>query len=51
MVTKDIPDNMVAAGNPCRVIREITEEDKKYYYKNLKFDEEAWTKIEKNCSY
>lgn len=51
VVTKDIPDNMVAAGNPCRVIREITEEDKKYYYKNLKFDEEAWTKIEKNCSY
>ncbi|MFQ6808450.1 MAG: maltose acetyltransferase domain-containing protein [Blautia sp.] len=51
VVTKDIPDNMVAAGNPCRVIREITEEDKKYYYKNRKFDEEAWTKIEKNCSY
>ena len=51
VVTKDIPDNMVAAGNPCRVIHEITEEDKKYYYKNRKFDEEAWTKIEKNCSY
>ncbi|MDO5518766.1 MAG: sugar O-acetyltransferase, partial [Clostridium sp.] len=31
VVTKDIPDNMIAVGNPCRVIREITEEDRKYY--------------------
>jgi acetyltransferase-like isoleucine patch superfamily enzyme len=29
VVVKDIPDNSVAVGNPCRVIREITEEDKK----------------------
>lgn len=28
VVNKDIPDNSVAAGNPCRVIRPITEEDK-----------------------
>lgn len=28
VVTKDIPDNVVAAGVPCKVIREITEEDK-----------------------
>ena len=28
VVTHDIPDNVVAAGNPCRVIRPITEEDK-----------------------
>ena len=46
VVTKDIPDNMVAAGNPCRIIREITEEDKKYYYKDREFDEEAWANIE-----
>lgn len=38
VVTKDIPDNMIAVGNPCKVIREITEEDKKYYYKNKVFD-------------
>lgn len=38
VVTKDIPDNVIAAGNPCRVIREITEEDRIYYYKNLIFD-------------
>lgn len=29
VVTKDIPDNVVAAGNPCRVIRPITKEDQK----------------------
>ncbi len=38
VVTKDIPDNMIAAGNPCRIIREITEEDRDYYYKDRKFD-------------
>ena len=39
VVTKDIPDNVVAAGNPCKVIRKITEEDKKYYFKKLKVEE------------
>jgi maltose O-acetyltransferase len=28
VVTKDVPDNVVAAGNPCRIIREITANDK-----------------------
>lgn len=32
VVTKDIPSGVIAAGNPCRVIREITEEDKKKYW-------------------
>lgn len=31
VVTKDIPDNVVAVGNPCRVLRPITEEDKAYW--------------------
>lgn len=31
VVNRDIPDGVIAAGNPCRVIREITEEDKKKY--------------------
>jgi len=38
VVSKDIPDNVIAAGNPCRVIRAITEDDRKYYYKNREFD-------------
>lgn len=38
IVTKDIPDNVVAVGNPCKVIRKITEEDRKYYYKSNEFD-------------
>ncbi|WP_050607609.1 sugar O-acetyltransferase [Clostridium niameyense] len=37
VVTKDIPANAIAAGNPCKIIRQITEEDRKYYYKNYKF--------------
>ena len=37
VVTKDIPDNMIAVGNPCKVIREIKEEDRKYYYKDRIF--------------
>lgn len=47
VVTKDIPANVVAAGNPCKVIREITEDDRKYYYKDRVFDDEAWEKINK----
>lgn len=35
VVTKDIPDNCVAVGNPCKVIRTITEEDKKRNYDKL----------------
>lgn len=46
VVTKDIPDWVVAAGNPCRVIRQITDADKKYYYKDREFDPEAWEYIE-----
>ena len=38
VVTKDIPDNAIAAGNPCRVIRYITDKDKKYYFKDREFD-------------
>lgn len=47
VVTKDIPDWVIAAGNPCKVIREITEEDRKYYFKDREFDEEAWAEVVK----
>ena len=42
VVTRDIPDNRVAAGNPCRVLREITEEDRQYYYRDRAFDVEDY---------
>ena len=34
VVTHDIPEDSVAAGSPCRVIRPIGEQDEKYYYKD-----------------
>lgn len=45
VVTKDIPEWVVAGGNPCKVIREITESDRKYYYRDREFDEEVWEQI------
>lgn len=33
VVNRDIPDGVVAVGNPCRVLRKITEEDRKKYWK------------------
>lgn len=42
VVTKDIPEWVIAAGNPCKVIREITNADKEFYFKGKKFDAEAW---------
>lgn len=38
IVTKDIPANVLAFGNPCKVIREITDQDKDYYYKKIKLE-------------
>ena len=38
VVTKDIPSNVVAVGNPCRVLREIGERDREYYFKDLRID-------------
>lgn len=38
VVTKDIPANVVAVGNPCRVLREINERDREYYFKDRKID-------------
>jgi len=34
VVTKDIPSGMVAVGNPCRILREVNEHDRKYYFKD-----------------
>lgn len=38
VVTKDIPANVVAVGNPCKVLREINEHDKEFYFKDRKIN-------------
>lgn len=45
VVTRDIPARSVAAGNPCRVIRAITDADRVFYYRDRKFDPEAWADV------
>lgn len=40
VVTKDLLSNVVAVGNPCRVLREVNERDKEYYFKDQKIDYE-----------
>ena len=40
VVTKDIPANVVAVGNPCRVLRPIDERDREYYFKERKIPPE-----------
>lgn len=40
IVTKDLPANVVAVGNPCKVLRPINERDKEYYYKDRKINYE-----------
>ncbi|WP_446320559.1 sugar O-acetyltransferase [Vibrio vulnificus] len=39
VVTKDIPANVVAVGNPCRVLRPIGEHDKRYFYRDKVIDD------------
>ena len=38
IVVKDIESNVVAVGNPCRVLREINEHDKEFYFKDKRID-------------
>jgi galactoside O-acetyltransferase len=38
VVTRDIPENVVAVGNPCRVMREISERDSKYFNRDEEID-------------
>lgn len=40
IVTRDLPPNVVAVGNPCRVLREINEHDREYYFKDRKISHE-----------
>lgn len=45
VVNRSIPEWSVAAGNPCRVIRTITEEDRNKYFDGRLIDDEAWQHI------
>ena len=42
VVTKDIPSDVVAVGNPCRVLRPVGEKDREYYFKDKKIPEELY---------
>lgn len=37
-MTKDIPSNVIAVGNPCHILREVNEHDREYYFKNNRID-------------
>ena len=47
VVTRDVPEWTVAAGNPCRVIRSITEEDRFTFFKDCQADEAAKEEMER----
>ena len=42
IVTKDIPSNTIAVGNPCKVIREVNDRDREFYFKDRRID---WSAI------
>jgi len=42
VVTKDIPSNVVAVGNPCKVLREVNEHDREFYFKDRRIPKELF---------
>ncbi len=44
VVTHDLPDNVVAVGSPCRVLRPIGEKDREFYFRDRKIDPSFWEK-------
>lgn len=40
IVTKDLPDNVVAVGNPCRILRQVNEHDRQFYCKDRRIPKE-----------
>ncbi len=51
VVTKDIPNWCIAAGNPCKVIKKITDDDRRKLFRDEEIDEEAWADIVSRCSF
>lgn len=42
VVTKNLPDNVVAVGNPCKILRKTNEKDKEFYFKDKKISKEEY---------
>jgi galactoside O-acetyltransferase len=47
VVTRDVPENVLAVGTPCRVVREIGEQDREFYYRDDRID---WTNLSEICT-
>ena len=45
IVTKDLPSNVVAVGNPCRILREVGEKDWAFYFRDRAIDPALWQEI------
>lgn len=45
IVTKDLPSNVIAVGNPCHILREVSEMDRECYFKGRKID---WDEVERD---
>ncbi len=50
VVTKNLPSNVVAVGNPCRILREINEHDREYYFKDRRIEESVLNSALKDCN-
>jgi galactoside O-acetyltransferase len=46
VVTRDIPSGVIAVGNPCRVLRDIGEHDREYYWRDRKIDPVLFEELE-----
>ena len=46
-MTKDIPSNVIAVGNPCKVLREVNERDYEFYFKDRRISQDLLDKINK----
>ena len=38
VVTHELPDNVIAVGNPCKILREVNDHDREYYFRDRKID-------------
>ena len=36
VVTRDLPDNVIAVGSPCKILREVDDHDREYYFRDRK---------------